>query len=143
MNRVATTFSSLQVFVSQPQFHVATWLSFPLLSSVSQPSFHVMTQFLLTATLIPSHSFPFMLRHHLFVLCFYSSCDSKLLICLVSCRATCNFRSRLGCIFPYYTFCRNLKGRSRLDYTFLIPTLSQPHFSVTTVFTQFSFYFLL
>ena len=86
-----------------------------------------MKQFLLPATLIHGHSFPFMLRHHLFVFCLYSGCDSKLLICLVPC----------------CTFYHNLKGRLRLDYTFLIPTLSQPHFSVTTVFTEFSFYFWL
>ena len=32
---VATTFYGLQLFVSRPQFHVATWLSFPLLSATS------------------------------------------------------------------------------------------------------------
>ena len=80
MALVATTFSSLQVFVSQPQFHVATWLSCPLLSSVSRPHFNVAIPFLLQATLIPGHNFPFVLRHHLFVFCLYSSCDSKLLI---------------------------------------------------------------
>ena len=83
---VVTTFSSLQVFVSLPQFHVATWFSFPLLSSVSRPSFHVATQFLLPANLILGHNFPFMLRHHLFVFCLHSGCDSKLQIYLVPCR---------------------------------------------------------
>ena len=72
---VATTSSGLQVHVSRPQFYVATWLSFPLSSSVSRPSFHVVTQFLLPATLIPGHNFPFMLLDHLFVFCLYSGCD--------------------------------------------------------------------
>ena len=107
---------------------------------MSRPSFHVATQFLLPATLIPCHSFPFMLRDHLFVFCLYSGCDSKLLICLVPCHDM-QFRLRLGRFFPCCTFCSNQKGRLRLDYTFLIPTLSQPHFLITTVLTQFSFYF--
>ena len=33
------------------------------------------------------------------------------------------------------------KRQVALDYAFLTPTLSQPHFSVTTVFTQFSLYY--
>ena len=77
---VATSFSGLQVFVSRPQFHVATWLSFPLLNYVSRPHFHVATPFLLPTTLIHSHNWPFMLRHHLFVFYLYSGCDSKLII---------------------------------------------------------------
>ena len=83
---VVTTFFGLQVFVSQPRFFDTTWLSFPLPSSVSRPSFHVATQFLLPVTLIPGHTFPFMLRHNLFVFCLHLGCDSKLLICLVPCR---------------------------------------------------------
>ena len=35
MTFVATTFSCFQVFVSRPQFHVATWLFLPLLNYVS------------------------------------------------------------------------------------------------------------
>ena len=90
---VTTTFSGLQVLVSRPQFHVTTWLSFPLLSSMSRPSFHVATQFLLPATLIPGHNFPFMLRDHLFVFCLYSGCDPKETDLISSFVATCNFRS--------------------------------------------------
>ena len=52
MTRVATTFSYFKIFVSRPQFHVATWLFLPLLNYVSRPSFFIATPFLFLATLI-------------------------------------------------------------------------------------------
>ena len=52
MTFVATTFSYFQVVVSRPQFHVVTWIFFPLLNYVSRQSFFVATPFLLIATLI-------------------------------------------------------------------------------------------
>ena len=71
--------------------------------------------------------------------CFLPSCKLrlKLLIYLFSCHDI-GIRSRQGCFFSYCNSYRDLKSMSR---SFFLPILSQPHFLVTTVSTQFSFFF--
>ena len=83
----------------------------------SQPPFHVATSFV--------------------VFCLHVSCDSKLLICLFSYRDM-GIRSRQGHFLSYCNSYRDLKSMSRPS---LPPILFQPYFLVTTVSTQFSFFF--
>ena len=54
--------------------------------SVSRPRFDVATSFLLSSSLLLGHIFSFMLRHPSVVLNFQAGRDSKLLVCLFSCR---------------------------------------------------------
>ena len=83
----------------------------------SQPPFHVATSFL--------------------GFCLHASCNSKLLICLFSC-CDMGLRLRPGSFVSYCNSYRDLKSMSR---PFFLPILSQPHFLVTIVSTQFSFFF--
>ena len=107
---------------------VVTWLFLPLLR------FCVTTSFLLSASLILSHSFSFRLRHHSVILSLQAVRDSNLLVCLFSCRDV-DIRLRPSSFFNHSNSCRDLKSMSR---PFLLPIQSQPHFSVSTVFIQFS-----
>ena len=77
----------------------------------SQPPFYVATSFL--------------------VFCLHASYNSKLLICLFSCRDM-GIRSRQDRFFSYCNSCHDLKIMSR---PFFLPILSQPHF-----FSHNSFY---
>ena len=117
--------TSLSLF---PRIGVATSLSLPLLYLC------VATSFLLSSSLLLGHSFSFMLRHPSFVLNFQAGRDSKLLVFLFSCRNV-DIRSRPSILFNHYNSCRDLKIMSRPS---LLPILSQPHFSVSTVSFNFS-----
>ena len=94
----------------------------------------VATSFLLSSSLLLGHSFSFMLRHPSVVLNFQAGRDSKLLVFLFSCRNV-DIRSRPSILFNHYNSCRDLKIMSRPS---LLPILSQPHFSVSTVSFNFS-----
>ena len=84
----------------------------------SQPPFHVETSFL--------------------VFCLHASYDSN--YCSVYFLVmTWGIRSQQGCFFSYCNSFRDLKSMSR---SFFLPILSQLHFLVTIVSTQFSFFFL-
>ena len=102
--------------------------------SVSRPRFDVMTSFLLSASLLLGHSFSFRLRHHSIVLSLQVGRDSNLLVYLFSYRDV-NIRSRPSNFFNHCNSCRDLKSMSR---PLFLPIQSQPHFSVSTVFIQFS-----
>ena len=99
---------------------------------VSQPRFDVATSFLLSASLLLGCSFSFRLRHHSVVLslslllgCNFSfrlrhhsvvlslqaGRDSKLLVCLFSCRNV-DIRSRPSSFFNHCNSCRDLKSMS-------------------------------
>ena len=101
---------------------------------VSRPRFDVATSSLLSSSLLLSNSFSFMLRHPSVVLNFQVGRDSKLLVFLFSCRNV-DFRSRPSIFFNHCNSCRDLKIMSRPS---LLPILSQPHFSVSTVSFNFS-----
>ena len=162
MTLVATTFSCFQVFVSRPQFRVATTipchdLAFSSLAELciaTTISCRDLTVFPFTefyvATTIPCHDTisvvsqfdpwsqsPFHVATSFLVFCLHASCDSKLLICLFSC-CDMGIRSRQGHFFSYCNSCRDLKSMSR---PFFLQILSQPHFLVTTVSTQCIFFF--
>ena len=103
---------------------------------VSRPQFDVMTSFLLSASLLLGHSFSFRLRHHLVVLSLQAGRNSNLPVCLFSCRDV-DIRSRPSSFFNHCNSCCDLKSMSR---PFFLPIQSQPHFSVSTVFIQFSIF---
>ena len=102
--------------------------------SMSRPRFDVVTSFLLSASLLLGHSFSFRLQHHSVVLSLQAGRDSNLLVYLFSYRGV-NIRSRPSSFFNHYNSCRDLKSMSR---PLFLPIQSQPHFSVSTVFIQFS-----
>ena len=116
--------------MSRSQFDVATSLSLLLLQ------FCAATSFLLSSSLLLGHNFSFMLQHHSVVLSFQAGRDSKLLVCLFSCRDV-DIRSRPSIFFNHCNSCRDLKSMSRPS---LLPIQSQLHFSVSTIPLQF-FYF--
>ena len=101
---------------------------------VLQPRFDVATSFLLSSSFLLGHNFSFMLRHPSVVLNFQASRDSKLLVCLFSCRDV-DIRSRPSIFFNHCNSCRYLKCMSRPS---LLLIQSQPHFSVSTVSFNFS-----
>ena len=103
-------------------------------NSVSRPQKYVATSFLLSSFLLLGHSFSFMLQHHLVVLSFQAGRDSKLLICLFSCR-NMDIRSQPSIFFNHCNSCHDLKSMPRPS---LLPIQSQPHFLVSTVPLQFS-----
>ena len=108
-------FSCFQELVLRPQTDVATSLSFVILfASWSQLLFHVATS--------------------LVVLSFQAGHESKLLVCLFSCRDV-NIRSRPSIFFNHCNSCRDLKSMLRPSF---LPIQSQPHFSVSTVPFNFS-----
>ena len=102
--------------------------------SLSRPRFNVVTSFMLLSSLLLCHSFSFMLQHPSVVLNFQESHDSKLLVCLFSCRDV-DIRSRPSIFFNHSNSCRDLKSMSQPS---LLPIQSQPHFSVSTVSFNFS-----
>ena len=101
---------------------------------VSRPRFDVVALFLLSYSLLLGHSFSFMLRHPSIVLNFQAGRDSKLFVCLFSCRDV-EIRSRPSIFFNHCISCHDLKSMSRPS---LLPIQSQPHFSVSTVSFNFS-----
>ena len=94
----------------------------------------VATSLLLSSSLLLSHNFSFMLRHPSLVLSFQAGRDSKLLVCLFSCRDV-DIRSRLSIFFNHCNSFRDLRSMSRPS---LLPIQSQPHFSISTVPFNFS-----
>ena len=120
--------------MSRPQFDVATWLSVPLQHLCVATSIRSRDIILLSASLLLGHNFSFRLRHHSVVLSLQTGRDSNLLVCLFSCRDV-DIRSRPSSFFNHRNSCRDLKSTSR---PFFLPIQSQPHFSVSTVFIQFS-----
>ena len=95
--------------------------------SVSRPRFDVATSFLLSFSLLFGHSFSFMLRHHSVVLSLQVGRDSKLQVCLFSCRDV-DIRSLPSIFFNHCNSCRDLKSMSQPS---LLPIQSQPHFSIS------------
>ena len=81
-------------------------------NSVSRPQKYVASSFLLSSSLLLSHSFSFMLRHHSVVLSFQAGRDSKLLVCLFSCHDV-DIRSRPSIFFNHCNSCSDLKSMSR------------------------------
>ena len=73
--------------------------------SLSRPRFNVATSFLLSSSLLLGHSFSFMLRHPSIVLNFQAGRDSKLLVCLFSCRDV-DIRSLPSIFFNNCNYCR-------------------------------------
>ena len=98
------------------------------LGSMSRPDFCCQPPcFLVTSPL-------FMLRRHSVVLSLQAGRDSKLLVCLFSCRDV-DIRSRPSIFFHHYNSCRNLKSMSRPSF---LPIQSKPHFSISTIPFNFS-----
>ena len=89
---------------------------------------------LLSSFLPLGHSFSFMLPHPSVVFSFQVGPDSKLLVCLFSCRDV-EIRSRPSIFFNHCNSYRDLKTMSRPSF---LPFRSQPHFSVSTVPFNFS-----
>ena len=106
----------------------------PLLHFCVATSIRCRDIILLSTSLLLSHNFSFKLRHHLVVLSLQAGRNSNLLVCLFSCRDV-DIRSRPSIFFNHYNSCRDLKSMSQ---PFFLPIQSQPHFSVSTVFIQFS-----
>ena len=80
--------------------------------SVSRPRFNVATSFMLSTSLLLGRSLFFRLRHHSTVLSLQAGRDSKLLVCMFSCRDV-DIRSRPNSFFNHCNSCRDLKSMSR------------------------------
>ena len=116
-------FVETMFFIPFNKFYVAIWLSCCLLHSVSRPQFDVATSFLLSTTYSWSQ-LPF------------SFCDLKLFVFSLSCHDM-GFRSLSNRFFSLMKFMS--QPQKHVATSFLL-ILSQPHFLVTTVSSQFSFF---
>ena len=117
-----------------PEIGVATSIGCRDLTLFAFTAFCVATSFMLSSSLLLGHNFSFMLRHPSVVSNFQAGHDSKLLVCLFSCRDV-DIRSRPSIFFNHCNSYRNLKSISRPS---LLPIQSQLHFSVLTVSFNFS-----